>query len=186
MPEEIQLQQNPVLVLLDYENFLKQVYDDCTANRSEIKTMKDENGKELKDAAGLPIIIVESTPDPNAHPLCNIEGGRKLIGSLRLIMNRQNSFADLEQDEIVDIGADSVRQPINMMMFHETKYGVSSLSELETFGLQLVNSVYVYLNGLKKGGVRDFNRGVLTVQYIQKPATNQEQPTGSIYTPLTK
>ena len=184
---DAQQQSSPFESQLDFEKYFAGLLDELTGMRSTIEVLKDDEGKPILDAAGLQQITVVSAPDPNGHPLCNYEGGKTIIHHIKLQMNRHNSFADLDRDEIADITANAIMQPFDNIMWNMDTFGVTDLARLETEGLSLWDSLYVYLTQLKTGEFRKIWGGILAVQYVQKSGDNMQQqqsPTGSLYSGL--
>lgn len=173
---------------LDFEKHLANIYDEFTANVSTVQVKLDESNKPMLDGFGNPIVEVVSKPRAYSHPICNDEGGQMLVHNLRLVMNRHNAFADLDRDEIAQIARDAIMQPIDTMMFNAAMFGVTDLSRLETEGLALFDSVYLYLSQLKLGEFKKAVQNILTVQYSTRPNMPQAQaePQPSLYLKPTR
>lgn len=150
----VQIQQNspsPFNVTMDFALLLANIWDDLTGSRSVI----EERGKiRGPDGTEYPNLVQITERDENATSICNEIGAKRVLHQLRLVMNQNNSFADLTRDEIPDIAANACRQAFTVMFANPVEYGVTDLNKLESEGLSLFDTIYVFLTSLKDAGVR--------------------------------
>jgi hypothetical protein len=142
---------NPWQLAMDFAQFKAKIYDDLTGSKSEIVqqgTFKAPDGSEY------PNLIQVTRKDPTAIPVCNDNGARRVIHQIDLIMNPHTSFAELSRDEIPDIAENSIGQAIDVMMANTQEYGVTDLNKLESEGLSLFDTFYIFLTTLKNGGAK--------------------------------
>lgn len=154
----------PLKYSLDFEQYLMQLFNAFAGMRSTLKDLGNGN------------YVVEYEPDPNAMPVCNVKGGLHIVNQLRKIMNRHVAMGDLDRDEIADIAGDYAKCTIDPMFVWPQKFGITSLGILYNEGLNLFDSIYVYLTSIKAGGLKEFGKDITSVTYIQKPAGEPQAP----------
>lgn len=144
-------QQSPYQIAMDFTIHLAKVYDDLTGSRSELKELPPTI---LADGTKIPNLAQISIHDPNSKRICSNDAARKIVHSIRNILNQHNSFADLTRDDIARIAGDSARQAIVPIMASPQTYEVTSLSDLEAEGLALFDIFFIFMTGLKDAGIR--------------------------------
>jgi hypothetical protein len=146
-----QQQQSPYQIAMDFNIHLAKVYDDLTGSISKLEELPPTV---LADGTRIPNLVQISKRDPNSKRICSEDAARKIVHSIRNILNQHNSFADLTRDDIARIAGDSARQAIVPIMASPQTYEVSSLSDLEAEGLGLFDIFFIFMTGLKDAGIR--------------------------------
>ena len=163
---------NPWQLAMDFASFQANIYDDLTGSRSQIVqkgTIKAADGTEY------PNLVQITERDPTAIPVCNDNGARRVLHQIRLIMNAHNSFATLSRDEIPEIAENTVAQAIDVMMANTEEYGVTDLNKLETEGLSLFDTFYIFLTTLKDGGASKVAMNLYQIRVESKDQINEAQ-----------
>lgn len=163
MVEQQQTNVEPLKYSLDFETYLITIFNSFAGMKGNLKKL--DTGEYL----------LEYERDIGTEPVGNDKGGKHLVNNIRLIMNRYAAFGSLTRDEIADITSNIIRATITPMFVYTDMFGITSLSVLENFGLNLFESVYTYLTSIKDGGLKQFGKDISTVTYVQKPAPTEEK-----------
>ena len=157
---------------MDFAIFFANIWDELTGSTSVI-----EQRGEIRYADGtvVPNLVQVSTKNEDVIPICNETGAQYLTHHIRLIFNKHTALGELGRDEIADIAGDAIMAPINTMMFNSMEYGIVNLEKLETEGLGLWDSLYIFLTGLKGAGVRNLTRDVYTIKVETRQAAEMAQ-----------
>ncbi len=148
---------DPMKYALEYETYLASVFYAFTGREANLRKL--DNGQ----------YVVEYSAVADAMAVVNDRGGKFIVSQLRLQMNKHSAFGDLSRDEIADMAGNVIKATINPIIVWKQNFEVSSLSELESVGLNLFESVYTFYTSLKLGGLKEFNKATITVAYVQKP-----------------
>ena len=177
MSEE-QQRMDPVQAVLAFKDHIMSIHDALVGYKTELK----------HDDRGMPYL--ESAPDPDATPICTLEGGKYIVHNMQLFLNRHSSFADLNTDDVAKIPAEAVQQPIDMMIAYPEIYLVPQdpdaeqktyqFSRLKTEGLALYSSLYMFFTALKAGGIKEFAESSIVVKWT-KGDTQPESIPISLY-----
>lgn len=169
MSEE-QQRLDPVQAVLAFKEHVMDIHDALVGYKTELK----------HDEKGMPYL--ESVRDPDATPICTLEGGKYLVHNIKLFLNRHSSFANLTTDDVAKIPGEAVMQPIDMMIAYPEIYlvpqesdngeKVYQFSRLKTEGLALYSSLYMFFTALKAGGIKEFAEASIVVKWVK----NDEQP----------
>lgn len=176
MSEEQQQRMDPVQALLSFKEHVMEIHDALVGYKTEL----------AHDEKGMPYLL--SARDPDATPICTLEGGKSLVHNLKLFLNRHSSFANLSTDDVAKIPGEAVMQPIDMMMAYPEIYLVPTTthngemiyqnSRLKTEGLALYSSLYMFFTAMKAGGIKEFAEASIVVKYVKSDEIPQHQQTG--------
>lgn len=174
MGEEQQQRLDPVQAVLAFKDHVMDIHDALVGYKTELD----------HDKQGMPYL--KSVPDPDATPICTLEGGKYLVHNIKLFLNRHSSFANLTTDDVARIPGEAVMQPIDMMIAYPDiylvpQYGESGekiyqFSRLMTEGLALYSSLYMFFTALKAGGIKEFAEASIVVKWVKSDEAPQSVP----------
>lgn len=154
---------------LNFEEYLLNVFNSFTGATSTLKELATGN------------YVVEFEINANADHICNVKGGQQICGKLRLLMNRHVAFADLSTDEIVDIASNMTMDTFDPMFAQMQEYEIKNLSQLESLGLAVSDSLFAFLTSLRDKGIRDLVVATTSVTYVNKSSEGNQQAQVGIY-----
>ena len=175
MMGEEQQRLDPVQAVLAFKEHVMDIHDALVGYKTELK----------HDEKSMPYL--ESVRDPDATPICTLEGGKYLVHNIKLFLNRHSSFANLTTDDVAKIPGEAVMQPIDMMIAYPEIYlvpqqrpgggnNVYQFSRLKTEGLALYSSLYMFFTALKAGGIKEFAEASIVVKWVKNDEHPQSVP----------
>lgn len=171
MPQNLP-QQSPFQIAMDFAMFEAKIWDELTGSISVIKQEGEVTGP---DGTKYPNLIQVKEHDPSAVPICNENGARRVQHQIRLIMNQNNAFADLSKDAISQIAENACKQAFSPMFANRQEYGITDLNKLETEGLAIYDTLYIFLTSLAAGGVRNAAISLYQVKVESKEDNTKPQ-----------
>jgi hypothetical protein len=143
----------PLKFLLEFEGFKKDIYYHLTGFRQV--EVPDGQPQYLADGTVIQNYKMDEMKDPNVEAICNRAGGKWVVNGIDDYLNKHSAMADLNRDEIAELAGDCIKTTYDPLLGHgRTKYGVKSLSLIQSNGANNFNRVYAYLTALKEGGLR--------------------------------
>lgn len=163
---------SPWQMAMDFAQFRARIWDDLTGSKSRI----EERGKiRMSDGTEYPNLVQVTEQDPYAIPVCNDNGGRRVLHQLDLIMNPHTSFANLSRDEIAEIAENSCRQAFGPMFANLAEYGITNMNKLEAEGLSMFDTLYIFLTTLKDGGAKNVALGLYQIKVESRQEGEREK-----------
>ena len=154
---------NPSQITLNFAGHFASIYDELTGSISEIR---QEGTIKLPDGREVPNLMQVSVKDPDAIPITNSNGARRILHGIRLILNPHSAIGALSKDEIATICGNTIREMGVVMFANPIEYGVQSTSKLESEMLEIFDSVYIFLTSLKDAGFRGWVGGMYQVKVV--------------------
>jgi hypothetical protein len=160
---------------MDFASFLANIYDGLTGSTSVV----EQHGTQtLPDGTVIPNLVVVAKKNPNVNPICGETGALYILHHIQLVMNRHTALGELGKDEIAQIAGETIMRAVDTMMFNMAEYGVRDTTKLEAEGLNLEQTLYIYLTGLKEGGIRTWIGGMNTVSVVRTETNAQPKVLG--------
>lgn len=167
--------EDPFKFSLSFKIYLIELRDELCGRR----TVRKEEKRQLPDGSEGTEVTLVSEVDEDAHPLFNDAGANAVVHKLRMYMNQHTALGDLNRDEIAEITGNAIKSAFQPIFYWREKYGVTNVAELESEGLALWDSLYIFLTSLKEGGLRAFGTGILSINWVTKP--REEAPAQGLY-----
>ena len=159
---------------MDFAQFQAKIWDDLTGSRSVV--VADEKNKvTLSDGSEYPSLVQITERDPDAIPICNGNGARRIIHQITLLMNPHNSFADLKTDTIAEITENACMQAFGPMLANLAEYGITNMNKLEAEGLSIFDMLYIFLSQLKDGGAKNVALGLYQIKVESRTEAEQKK-----------
>lgn len=154
---------SPGQIVMSFAEHFASIYDELTGSISKIKQV---GVTKLPDGTEVPNLVQESVRDPNATPICNETGARKIVHALRLVMNEHSMMGDLTNDEIAVVAGNTIRQLGSPMLANMQEYGITDSHKFTAEALGLFDALYIFLTSLRSGGVRGWLGDIYQIKVV--------------------